>query len=125
MDKLKAWQHKYPYQFDGLDKIINSFSQDEINKITAHIYEYESTGSDPSTYYMLIPQNHTVSRLACVNLFEEIYDIKCENMVNNTLPEISSLEMLMGNKSIPRHYILELTLTNVKNKFEVEAYEPY
>ena len=69
MDKLAEWKIKYPEQFNGLDGIISSFSRDEINKISEYIYEYESTGCDPSTQYMLLPQNHTVSRLACMFRF--------------------------------------------------------
>ncbi len=125
MDKLKEWQNKYPDQFNGLDGIISSFSRDEINKISAFIYEYESTGLDPSTQYMLIPQNHTTYKLACLDLFEEIYKIKCQNMVNGVMAKIESLDMLYGNESIPRHFYFELKLTGIKNKFEVSGCEPY
>ena len=95
------------------------------NRLLEDIYEYESTGRDPSTQYMLLPQNHTTYKLACLDLFEEIYNIKCQNMVNGLMAEIESLDMLYGNESIPREYEFELQLKGVKNKFEVCGCEPY
>lgn len=121
MDKLKEWQNKYPDQFNGLDGIISSFSRDEINKISAFIYEYESTGSDPSTQYMLIPQNHTTYKLACLDLFEEIYKIKFQNMVNGVMAKIDSLVKSYWNESIPRRYYYDLKLEGVQKKFNVSG----
>ncbi len=121
MDKLAEWKIKYPEQFNGLDGIISSFSEDEINKVCEFIYEYESTGLDPSTQYMLIPQNHTTYKLVGLDLFEEIYKIKCQNMVNGVMAEIESLDMLYGNESIPRRYYYDLKLEGVQKKFNVSG----